>query len=252
MSLNILKKKLIVILVEPEGTINIGSVARLCANFNVDELRLVAPSCDHKDLNARRMALKGIHFLEGAKIFNSLLDALVDCERIIATCGRIDHDTKAIPLESTENGLKWLISSSNEKPIAIVFGRESRGLTNTELHLAHKVITLKSSVNYPSINLSHAVGIVLNELNNYRINTSKQKLLSIESSSPSNPKDLNDLIIDSQELLIEIGFLLNHTANARMLKVRTLLNRFGVTAKEIAMLRGMIRQIRWAINSEKS
>ena len=54
----------IVILVEPSGPINIGSVARLCANYGVDELRLVAPRCDPKDSVAFQMAMRGANVLE--------------------------------------------------------------------------------------------------------------------------------------------------------------------------------------------
>ena len=47
-----------VILVEPNGTLNVGSVARLCSNFEVDELRIVSPKCDIFSLEAIKMALK--------------------------------------------------------------------------------------------------------------------------------------------------------------------------------------------------
>jgi len=53
-----------VILVEPNGPLNVGSVARLCSNFEVDELRIVSPKCDIFSLEAKKMALKGQKFLE--------------------------------------------------------------------------------------------------------------------------------------------------------------------------------------------
>ena len=92
---------MIVILVEPAGTINIGSVARLCENFNVNELRLVSPKCDHLAQDAKNMAVKGLKILEEAKIYKDLNSALSDCSRIIATCGRKEHG--AIPLNSNKN-----------------------------------------------------------------------------------------------------------------------------------------------------
>ena len=248
MNKKLIKKPLIIVLVETAGAINLGSVARLCANYEVDELRLVKPFCSSDDPEARRMAIKGEEFLEKAKIFPTLVDALADCHRVIATCGRINHG--AIPLERTDKALPWLMESYGSAPIAIVFGRESRGLTNQELQLAHKAITLNSSAKYQSLNLSHAVGITLNEVSKYK--RDKEKSLSINSHFPCSPKQMNDFLLDAQKLLIEIGFLFEHTANSRMSKVKSLLNRAEISPNEIALLRGVLRQIRWAIKSQKS
>ena len=66
------KKTLIVVLVEPAGTINVGSVARLCENFRVNELRLVSPRCDYLAQDAKKMAIKGLKILEEAKIYENL------------------------------------------------------------------------------------------------------------------------------------------------------------------------------------
>ena len=57
-----------VILVEPNGAINVGSIARLCSNFDVDELRIVSAKCDIFSLEAKRMALKGQSYIDNCKI----------------------------------------------------------------------------------------------------------------------------------------------------------------------------------------
>ena len=159
------KKTLKIVLVEPAGTINVGSVARLCENFNINELRLVSPKCDYLAKESKKMAVRGIKFLEEAKIYKDLNSALSDCSRIIATCGRKDHGE--IPLFSNKDALRWALESDREETIAIVFGREDRGLSNEELLKANKVISLNTSDNYPSLNLSHAVAIVLHQLNQF-------------------------------------------------------------------------------------
>ena len=63
---------LIVILVEPNGPMNVGSIARLCSNFDVNELRIVSPKCDIFSLEAKKMALKGQRYIDNCKIFNSI------------------------------------------------------------------------------------------------------------------------------------------------------------------------------------
>ena len=61
-----------VILVEPKGPLNVGSIARLCANFEVDELRIVSPKCDIFSLEAKKMAIKGQKYIDNCKTFNNL------------------------------------------------------------------------------------------------------------------------------------------------------------------------------------
>ena len=63
-----------VILVEPSGPLNVGSVARLCSNFEVDELRIVSPKCDVFSIEAKKMALKGQKFLQKIQKMNLYLN----------------------------------------------------------------------------------------------------------------------------------------------------------------------------------
>ena len=98
-----------VILVEPNGPLNVGSVARLCSNFEVDELRIVSPKCDIYSLEAKKMALKGGKFLDNCKIFYNLENAIFDCDLVLATSGRIDV-TNNSSFESFEDVFNWTIS----------------------------------------------------------------------------------------------------------------------------------------------
>ena len=240
------KKTLKIVLVEPAGPINFGSVARLCENFNINELRLVSPKCDYLAKESKKMAVRGIKILEEAKIFKDLNSALSDCSRIIATCGRKDHGE--IPLNSNKDALSWALESDKEETIAIVFGREDRGLSNEELLKANKVISLNTSDNYPSLNLSHAVAIVLHQLNQFN----KLDLVkpNIKNSSPSNLITLEDCINDLGSLLIDIGFLMKHTYKAKITKIKQMLIRAEVKDDEVALIRGIISQTRWAIKNK--
>ncbi len=245
---------LCVVLVEPAGPLNVGSVARLCANFAVNDLRLVAPRCDPNDPDALRMAVHGRPVLTSARIYPNLLAAVSDCSRVIATAGRLDHGT--IPLGPAEVVLPWAISSSGQQPIALVFGREDHGLTNAELLLSQRVIALHSSDTYPSLNLSHAVAVVLHEIARLEAGPSPKAepwLVSPETpeTEPAGPKALEACLDDAEELLLEVGFLMKHTARARMAKVRALLQRGLIRADEVALLRGMVRQLRWAVRHHR-
>ena len=248
----------VVVLVEPAGPLNIGSVARLCANFNVEELRLVAPRCDHLSEPSLQMAVHGREMLHSAKLYPTLLSAIGDCRRSVASCGRIDHG--AIPLHPPSDALTWLLARPTPEPhhpgpIAVVFGREDRGLSNDELRLCQRVLTLHSGSDYPSLNLSHSVGIVLHDL--ARLGTNLNPQLTADPTpdmawpDPAAAPALTDLLDDATDLLLEAGFLLQHTAHARMGKVRDLLQRATVRTEEVALIRGMVRQLRWAIRAHR-
>ena len=239
-----------VVLVEPAGPINVGSVARLCANFEVQELRLVRPVCDPLDREACRMAVHGLALLRTARRCTSLLEAVADCRRVVASCGRLDHGS--IPLHSPEDALRWLVSSgadpSDDQPVAVVFGREDRGLTNDELRLCQRVLTLHSAGSYPSLNLSHAVAVVLHDLARLQTLPEHDR---VPQPDPAPPRQLDHCLEDASDLLLDVGFLLPHTAAARMNKVRDLLQRASIQAGEVALIRGMVRQIRWALTTRR-
>jgi|TARA_E500000081_G_scaffold137105_1_gene151507 tRNA/rRNA methyltransferase len=240
----------VVVLVEPAGPINVGSVARLCANFEVRELRLVSPVCDPMDPEACRMAVHGLELLRTARSCTSLLEAVADCRRVVASCGRLDHGS--IPLHAPEEALGWLLTGrqdqSDDQPVAVVFGREDRGLSNDELRLCQRVLTLHSSGSYPSLNLSHAVAVVLHEL--ARLQTLPEHDGDAEPD-PAPPRQLDHCLEDASDLLLDVGFLLPHTAAARMNKVRDLLQRASIQAGEVALIRGMVRQLRWALTTRR-
>ena len=144
-----MKKKrfnLNVVLVEPNGTLNVGSIARLCSNFDVNELRIVSPKCDIFSLEAKKMALKGNRYIDNCKVFNSIEHAIFDCDLVIATCGRIDLSND-IECESPEDISKWISSFVEINNLGILFGREDRGLSNNELLFAHKILNIKTSQN---------------------------------------------------------------------------------------------------------
>ena len=230
-------------LVEPAGPLNVGSVARLCANYNIEDLRLVAPRCDPGDPDAVRMAVHGDVVLQHASIFPSLLEAVADCAQVVASCGRIDHGE--IPLQSPEEIAPWIQESRSQGlRSALVFGREDRGLSNQELLISHRVVKLHTGDVYPSLNLSHAVAVVLHELERERrLQTKSDTPLS---EIPASAPELDGCLRDAEDLLLEVGFLLEHTARARMAKVKGLVQRALIRSDEVALLRGMVRQLRWA------
>ena len=148
-----------IVLVEPAGPLNVGSVARVMKNMGLHQLVLVNPHCDYLGEEARLMAVRAADILETAKVVESLPAALVGCVRAIATTG---DDGRSLPtqLEDPAEALPWLL----EAPSALIFGPEDCGLTNAQLNRAQRLIRIPSSDAYSSLNLAQAVAICCYEL----------------------------------------------------------------------------------------
>ena len=246
-----MKKKffnLKVVLVEPNGALNVGSIARLCSNFEVNELRIVSPKCEVFSLEAKRMALKGKSYLDNCKIFNSIEQAIFDCDLVLATCGRIDL-SKDIECESPEMISTWISSFKKINNLAILFGREDRGLTNSELFFAHKIFNIKTSQNFPSLNLSHAVAIILYELSKCSTNNRKKDTTVFNLASS---KQMHESFKDLEELLLRTGYLLEHTSFSKINKFKKFVLKAKISSQEINVLRGIVHQINWFLNNCKS
>lgn len=249
---------LVVVLVEPAGPLNVGAVARLCANFGVAELRLVAPRCDPGGDDARRMAVHGVAMLEQARQFTTLAAALADCRRVVACSGR--RSGEPLPLEPPAQALAWLLqpglataeaSNPVAAPLALVFGREDRGLSNGELLQAGHLLAIDTAGSYGSLNLAQAAAIVLHQWHVLSQMTGAAGRAPAATTpqpqlDPCERASLEAMLADAEALLLAVGFLYPHTAAARMAKLRALLQRAQVSSSEVALLRGMVRQLRWA------
>ncbi len=238
-----------IVLVEPAGPLNVGSVARIMANLGLSRLVLVNPQCDPLSEEARQMAVHAQKILDGAVHVSSLAEALGGCQRVVATTAR----NRSLPtaLEHPRQVLPWLLGT----PSALVFGREDRGLSNEELNLAQRFARIPSTASYASLNLAQSVAICAYEL--YNLAGEPGSLGQVEGVPEAMAEDADAPIElleayygDLEDLLLKIGYLYPHTANARMEKFRRLHNRAHPSSQEVAMLRGILRQVNWALNQQ--
>lgn len=234
-----------IVLVEPSGPLNVGSVARVMKNMGLHQLVIVNPLCDVCGVEARQMAVHAADILETAIIVQNLPSALQGCQRAIATTSA----SRSLPtnLENPRDALSWLLNC----PSALIFGREDRGLSNTELNYAQRFVRIPSDSAYVSLNLAQAVAICSYEL--YQLGTLGPNPSNLVpevalDGVPSSLEDLEEYYKQLEALLLKIGYLYPHTAQARMAKLRRLFYRASPLDEEVAMLRGMIRQMAWALN----
>lgn len=156
----LINNSLAVILVEPQLGENIGFIARSMKNFSLNELRIVNPRDGWPNHKAVSASVGACNIINDAKIYNSINDAISDIHYLYATtANERDVNKDFIPSYSLAEEL-----SNNAGKIGLMFGRENSGLTNQEISLANKVITIDTDQSLKSLNISHAACLIFYEI----------------------------------------------------------------------------------------
>jgi tRNA/rRNA methyltransferase len=227
-----------IVLVEPQGPLNIGSACRAMLNFGVNDLRLVNPKVDHLIHEARQMAVKATTVLEAAKIYPSLADALADCTFSIGTTRRFGRYRE--DMLHPDEAARLLLPITQSSKVALVFGREDKGLHTSELDLCQRFLTIPTSDKLPSMNLAQSVALCL-----YEVNKAKWQLSGNEPGRKqfaANEK-LELMYQHMQESLTQIGFLNPQNPNHIMRAFRRILGRAALNEREVRIMRGLFSQI---------
>jgi tRNA/rRNA methyltransferase len=231
-----------IVIVEPAGALNVGSIARVMKNMGLQQLVIVNPRCEVFGEEATRMAVHAIDLLEAARIVPDLTTALEGCTRVIATTAR-DRDLPAPP-ETPRQALPWLLD--HDRPTALIFGREDNGLNNAELNYAQRHIRIPVGSDYSSLNLAQAVAVCAYELQMCVSNPETSPTLAQPDLAPFD--QLEGYYQQLETLLLDIGYLLPHTAPHRMEKIRRMYNRARLSPNDVALLRGILSQFRGALD----
>jgi tRNA/rRNA methyltransferase len=133
---------------------NLGSIARLMANFSLDTLVLSDP-VTHDFLGAEKMAVGAEHLLRDVAVAQSLPEALAKCVYAVGTSSR--HVDQAL---SPEAAIAKLREHAARGPVALVLGGEKRGLSDDELAQCHDVAVISTAPAQPSMNISQAAAVL--------------------------------------------------------------------------------------------
>jgi TrmH family RNA methyltransferase len=235
---------LVVVLVGPENPGNVGFVTRALANFGVNELRIVGEDL-RQDQFAQMFSVHAHEILDNAGIFDDLGSALSDVDlawAATARAGRNHSVTRAlVPLAELPD------PNSLEGRIALVFGRESTGLLNDEMELCDLAFTVPTSKEYPSLNLSHAVSLVLYHL-----------FSKYAPEEPRQPSEARAATYQEREQVyrffddvVDQLSLKEHRIPIAKQVFRNLLGRAYMTGREVATLTGVVRRISEIVNDNK-
>jgi len=239
------------VLVEPKNEENIGAVARVLKNFGFYNLYMVKPPGSGIGSKARSVASHARDLLARARIVSAIEEAVEDASIVVGTTSKrgISRSKQLRMGALTPYQLKERLKEENKDGIlALLFGREDIGLLNEELKRCDMVVSIPTSPDYPVMNLSHAVAIVIYELRD--MNTDKDTDTDTVSTSDAlklaSFEDKERLFRHIQTFLDEIEYK-EHKKERTMLMLRRLLGRAELTAGEIQTLRGILRKAEWKI-----
>ena len=239
--------QLAVVLVEPQGGLNIGSVCRAMLNFGITDLRLVNPQVDHLSHDARLMAVKAATVLESARIFTTLEDALAGCVQSFGTTRRFGRYREGLlhPSEAATD----LVPVALEDPVALVFGREDRGLFTSELDLCQHFITIPTNEMLPSMNLAQAVSLCL-----YEVSKARGELAGRVDKHKkfASSEKLESMYQHMRQSLLDIGYLDPQNPDHILRSFRRIFNRSKLNDREVRILRGLFNQIDLSMGSKLS
>lgn len=235
-----------IVLVATSHPGNIGSTARAMKTMGLHSLYLVTPQ-SFPDYKAKEMAAGSDDILENAVVTDSLDDALVGCQLILATSAR--PRGLALPGLTPATAAELVSQQSDNTQVAIVFGREHAGLTNEELLKSHYHIHIPSNPDYSSLNLSQAVQILAYEV---RMKLLKpQAEVAMKSDNLATVDEVEQFYEHLKEVFIEIKFLKEANPRRLMQRVRRLFNRINLEQMEVSILRGMLSQVQKSLEWAK-
>ncbi|MFH1331922.1 MAG: RNA methyltransferase [archaeon] len=222
-----------VALMEPKTPGNIGAVARCMKNFDLSNLILVSPKCDHLSKEALDRASHAKDVLKKAKImsFDQLMknfDYVVGTSAIVGT----DSNIPRSPLPPDKLKLP-------NKKVVILFGREDHGLSNEEILKCDFVVTIPTSKKYASMNVSHSAAIIFYEL--FKNSKNEKNSSHIVSASKKDKDVLLDLIYGS---LDKLSFSTDKKMDTQKRVWKRLVGKAFLTRREIFALCGYFRKIK--------
>lgn len=223
------------ILVAPREPGNIGASARAMKNMGFRNLELVEPRRFLTE-ESRQMACNAIDLLEKAKIHASFDDAVKNKSLIIGTTRRLGKRRGVIlPLKE---GINKIITAARKNRIAILFGREDKGLNNREVEECGFLMTIPSDPSSPSLNLAQSVLLVAYELSQGTYRAEAPELLERAELEMLYRR------LRSTLKLLEYIPRGNRDLEARIMRnLKHLFGRAGLTEWELRMLRGICGQI---------
>jgi tRNA (cytidine32/uridine32-2'-O)-methyltransferase len=231
-----MRQNIRVVLVETSHPGNIGAVARAMKNMCLDRLVLVEPKCfPCEESSARASGADDV--LDRARVVESLEAAVADCRLVIGASAR--RRTVDWPQLDPRACAERVLEQARAAPVALVFGRESSGLTNHELSLCRYLMHIPANPDYSSLNLAMAVQIVAYELMMATAAASRAAIAGTAEPA-SSAEQMSGLFAHLEQALVDIGFMDPRHSGKLMQRLKRVLHRAQPDPEDINILRGIL------------
>ena len=234
-----------IVLVEPEGSFNIGSVARIMNNKGMEDLALVNPVDLHENDDAYRAAVGARELLERAAVFQNLPDALRDTNLVVGTTRRAGKLRRLFC--SVEELPERVFPVTQEGRAAILFGREKDGLTTQETDLCNILVNIPAHEDFPSLNLSHAVAVVCYKL---YVEAMVYRVPYIERPAPN--AEIEGLLDYIQSVFADMGFFTKGSSRYVIPLFRKIFGRALLDEEEVQNLTHIFHRLHGLFKENKA
>lgn len=237
-----------VVLLEPQDPVNIAAVVRAMKNMGLSELRLVRP-VDYDVTRIELVAHDTRDIAERIVHFDTLDEAISDCVSVAAFTARRRAARRRIvaPREMASE----LLRGAEDGPVALLFGREDKGLPNDALDRARLVVTIPTT-EHKSLNLAQAVLIALYELHLAVPSASRVLAPSRKAARTPDVGEYEQYFADVERALSEIDFFRTRNPELILRTVRSLVFRASPDARELQLLRAMALEVVKSVRRAKS
>ncbi len=234
---------------------NIGSALRAMKTMGLSKLVLVAPKTyPHPDIDA--LAAGATDLIEQIEIVDTLEDAIADCHLVFGTSAR--SRTIPWPLLDARPAAKKSIQAVTEQnqEVAIVFGREDRGLTNEELALANYHVTIPVNTDYGVLNVAQAIQVICYEMRMAAIDLSEttpnadvttMQVIDGQTMHWDEPlvshQEMDKFYPHLEQMLVDIEFMDPNNKRLLPLRLRRLFGRIQLDKMEYHLLRGIFSRV---------
>ncbi len=230
----------IVVLDHPQDLVNIAHVVRGMKNFGLRDLRLVNPR-EYEAYRVEGIAHQTQDILSRVRAYSTLEEAIADCVHVVGFTAR--GRTAKRNLQRPREAAAEIASLADGGPVALLFGREDKGLSNEALDRCHRVVAIPSDPGYPSLNLAHAVIIMLYELALARGAEEHPFKEPRRTSQPAPADELERLFADVAKALQAIEFFKTRNAAGVMRTIREIAHRTPLDLREVKLLRAMAIEV---------
>lgn len=222
-----------VLLIEPKYDGNVGSIARVMANFGFENLAMVNP-CEI-GADGRKKSMHARYLMESAKVYESFDQAAADFDFLVGTSAQTASDSSKVRFPVFVDELDK--SLDTEGRIALVFGREDTGLVNEEIMKCDVLTTIPAHHKYPTLNLAQSVGIVLYELSRLH-NKNKSNLKKFRKLS----KIEKDTLFRFYDTLVDKIYDRKFENSLAKKTFKNVISRSFISGRESKTLTGLVRK----------